>query len=315
MGLKKIMKESKQSKEPESKSEIAELQSLIQEQLQTNSKLQSELQKAKSELTKMSEELESLRKRASSVNKTEIEAKALIEQAEKEKAGAIRDSRRDWERADKAERDAIKARDRADEAEYRMKKAEKERKEAISKVGSAEYTVRNCQMTYKSLFVGSLIFSVITAFFLAYEKRTFLPSLGKWLNNRWNDAVGFLNGLKLLFMAWVDFLPHNFKIDVLWGYLFALVLSVVVCVGLFFAGRWVKSVLDKMWEEFDRSVNDKVLKNVVTANIVLLMLYICLFFGDSLAESFGLNIVSIWLIMSITGVAIWYCREIKDVLS
>ncbi len=199
---------------------------------------------------------------------------------------------------------------RAEQALAKAKQDADERYKAQEKARNIERATERSKMTYKSLFMGNMIFTLVLAFFVAYGKRGVLQEMGKWFPSRWNDLKGVFKGLQSLFMELAKFPPAKFDIGAVWGYVFAVVVSIALLVGLSFLLRWVKEKIDGLWWNIKLQYHDGTFKAVVSADIALAMLYVCLFFYEGLKNLLPLNILSIWLILSVIGVLIWNAKEI-----
>lgn len=212
--------------------------------------------------------------------------------------------------AERAKKDAKTYYENAERARQQARQEEEERRKAENKARSAVNASIQSKMTYKSLFMGNMIFTLVLAFFVAYGKRGVLQEMGKWFPARWHDLVGVFKGLQSLFMALAKFPPAKWGIGAIWGYVFAVVVSLALLVGLFFLLRWVKEKIGGLWWNIKLQYHDGTFKAIVSADIALAMLYVCLFFYESLKKLLPLNILSIWLILSFVGVMIWNAKEI-----
>lgn len=224
------------------------------------------------------------------------EAKAMSDKALKET------QQERW----KAESAAARA-----EAERRSAQTEQQnRREAEEKARRAEGDAYGTKMTYKSLFIGQMVFCLAMAFFVAYGKRGVLSEMGKWFPSRWNDFKGLLMGFKNAFFGLVDVPITNWHLTAVWGYIFAIVVSIMVVVVLFFLFCWLKDKISDFWWNVKRQYMDGTFKMVISADIALVMLYVCLFFHDRLTKALPFNILSIWLILTLVWLFVWNGKEI-----
>lgn len=224
------------------------------------------------------------------------QAKALSDKALQEAERAKKEAKAYYERSQRANRE------RQEEALEKSKARDEARKATTH-----AYSVK---MTYKSLFVGQMVFCLAMAFFVAYGKRGILSEMGEWFPERWHDFTSVLIGLKGIFIAFAKFPSAKFHIGAIWGYLFAVVAFVSLGVGVFFLCRWIKMAISDFWWNLKLEYSDGTFMAVISADIALVMLYVCLFFYDGLKKAFPLNILSIWLILSLLGVVAWNGKHI-----
>lgn len=212
--------------------------------------------------------------------------------------------------AERAKKDAKTYYESAERARQQARQEEEERRKAENIARKAESASEQSRMTYKSLFMGNMVFTLVLAFFMAYGKRGVLSEMGKWFPARWHDLTGIFKGLGSLFMALASFPPTKWHIGDVWGYVFAVVVSLAVGAGVFFLCRWLKDKISSFWWDLKLQYMDGTFKAVMSADIVLIMLYVCLFFYDGLTKALPLNILSVWLILSLIGVLAWNGREL-----
>lgn len=219
--------------------------------------------------------------------------------------------------SDKALREADQSKQQAKSYYESAEKAKRERQvEALEKskardeARKAVTTAHTVKTTYKSLFIGQMVFCLAMAFFVAYGKRDVLSEMGKWFPDRLNNVIDVLNGLKGIFMAMADFPPAKWHIGAVWGYIFAIAVSFAVGAGVFFLCRFIKDKISGFWWNLKLEYSDGTFMAVISADIALVMLYICLFFYDGLKKAFPFNILSIWLILSFIGVTAWNGKHI-----
>ncbi|MGL5253994.1 MAG: DUF6040 family protein [Brevinema sp.] len=219
--------------------------------------------------------------------------------------------------SDKALKEAEQAKKEAKAYYERSQQANRERQEEALAKSKAKDEARSAyahaimvKMTYKTLFFGQMIFTLALAFFVAYGKRGVLVEMGKWFPDRLNDLIGVLKGLGSLFMALAKFPPAKWHIGAVWGYIFAIVVSLAVAVGVFFLCRFIKEKISGFWWNLKLEYSDGTFMAVISADIALVMLYVCLFFYEGLKKAFPLNILSIWIILSLIGVVAWNSTHI-----
>lgn len=230
----------------------------------------------------------------------------LLREAEEAKVVSDKALKEAQQERRKAESAAARA-----EAERRSAQTEQQnRREAEEKARRAEGAAYGTKMTYKSLFIGQMVFCLAMAFFVAYGKRGVLSEMGKWFPSRWTDFIGLLMGLKNAFFGLVDFPITHWHFAAVWGYTFAIAVSFMVGVGLFFLFCWLKDKISDFWWNVKLQYMDGTFKMVISADIALVMLYVCLFFHDRLTKALPLNILSIWLILTLVWVFAWNGKEI-----
>lgn len=230
----------------------------------------------------------------------------------KEKEIAMTGAMTDKEQAKLERCRADEALRKAEKAESKAREAIEEQKQESRRVNQVEADAKKLTRTYQSLFWGNMILSVTLTFFLAYDKKFFL-SVSKWLNSRLDNLIWFLTGFKSFFVMWSTSFATDYKISLSWGYFSSTVFLLMIGVGLFFLGRKVHKSIRSFLTKIDREVKDKPFKHMVSADIILGTLFLCLFCSDSLTKTFHINIVSIWLVLSFLGIVVWYVKEIAEV--
>ena len=282
MGLKDILKKQQSSTKQENNSEAMNLQALILEQSEkiqklssTNSELQTSNQILQSELTTATERIESLTNRAASVNSTELENKKLWREAQEAKALSDEALR-------KAERARQQTKAAHDSAEIALRERQEEalaKNKAIADSTSAKTTAQAIKMTYSGLFIGQMILTLALAFFVAYGRRSVLLKMAEWFPARWENFTGLLAWLISLFMASAHYLQRN--TGGVWGYVVVTIEFLGAGVLLFYLCCWLKDKILGFWWNLKSQYKDGTFKTVISADIALVMLYVCLFFHDS----------------------------------
>lgn len=236
--------------------------------------------------------------------------KKALEESQK----ALKSSVDDKHRAEQAQKNAEYSQRRAEQALAQAKKDSEERYKAQEQARTIERATERSKMTYKSLFIGNSIFTLILAFFVAYSKRGVLSEMGKWFPARWENIKAFVSWIAMSYMAAIHLIEKAWKLKPIWNYLIVSVLAIALAVGLIFVLRLVISKIKDFMLSIKLEYDDEIFKGIVSGDIALGMLYICLFFSAPLKTILPFNILSIWLILSFIGIALWHIPEIKNII-
>lgn len=206
------------------------------------------------------------------------------------------------------------AKQQVEKALAQAQKDSLERSNAQEKARNIELIRERSKMTYKSLFIGQMIFTFALAFFVAYGKHEVLSELIDWFPSRWNNFLSVLDALKSGFSTLVGFPINNWETSEIWGYIFAVGICLFISAIVYFFYRWSKEkIKDFVWK-LKLQYLDGTLKAIVSGDVVLIMLYICLFFPNEIKSIFPFNLFSTWLILSFIGVSICNLPEIKNTI-
>ena len=217
--------------------------------------------------------------------------------------------------AEEAKRQAQNAYENAERARQKAKQEEEERYKAQGKARELETTTERSKMTYKTLFVGNMIFTLILAVFVAYGKRGVLTEMIHWFPSRWGNLKSIFSWFAGLYMGVVKFMGGHWKLGAVWCYIIATLIGIVVVIGLLWLLGWIFSkAFEVISDIHSESVLDPLFKKLVQVDITLGMLYVCLFFYSGIKKVLPLNIFSVWLILSFIGWLIWNALEIKSVI-
>lgn len=211
-------------------------------------------------------------------------------------------------------RQAKNERERAEQAREEQRKANIEKNKATEQVRTIKQDVESSKSTYKSLFIGQALFTLALAYFVAYGKRGVLSELGLWFPSRWQNLKAFVSWNAMRYMAAIQQIQGNWDIGN-WAYLIVSVIALLIF-GIFL---FIANVLIVKIAEFVSDIrfmaDDITFKDIISGDIALISLYIVLFFSDPIKKVFPFNILSIWLIMSCIGIAVWYINDIKEFIS
>jgi hypothetical protein len=270
-------------------------------------KLQSENQKLLSLLTTANEQIELLTSRAAVVNETELRNKELLRKAEEAKAmsdKALDESRRERQRAERAL-------DEAARAEARQKKEALRRYEAECATRTAKEGESLTKNRYRALFTGIVIFTVTLAVLTAYSRRNVFGECGKWFADRMGNLLSFLSWLKSSFEGLSGFFSGSFpNLHIALCHAAAGVVFAMGIVGLYFAFRWIFSVIRiKTWAVKEEYADGEY-KAILTGSAAISLFYVCLFLYEPIKRIVPLNIFSVWLLLSLIGAAAVNLKEI-----
>ena len=215
---------------------------------------------------------------------------------------------------EQALREAENDKQRAEQALAKAKQDADERYKAQEKARNIERATERSKMTYKSLFIGNGIFTLILAFFVAYSKRGVLVEMFQWFPSRWKNLVSFLSWIAMSYMAAIQFIQKAWKLHWAWNYLIITLLFLGLAVVLFFVLKLFIGKVKVFLSDIKQEYKDATFKGIVSGNIALGMLYICLFFADPIKTILPFNILSIWFILSFIGISLWHIPEIKNII-
>ena len=218
------------------------------------------------------------------------------------------------EQTEQALKQAQYDKQRAEQALAKAKQDADERYKAQEKARNIERATERSKMTYKSLFIGNSIFTLVLAFFVAYSKRGVLTEMLQWFPSRWNNIKAFVSWIAMSYMAAIHLIEKAWKLKPIWNYLIVSVVALGIAVGLIFVLRFVIGKVKDFMLSIKLEYDDEIFKGIVSGDIALGMLYICLFFADPIKIVFPFNILSVWLILSFIGIALWHIPEVKRVV-
>lgn len=194
----------------------------------------------------------------------------------------------------------------------KLQNNDEERRKAERKAYTAENAFRSSKSTYKTLFIGNMILTLIIAFFVAYGKREVFIEMGYWFVLRAQNIKVFFLGLNSLYIGAVKGMNSSWKIPIEWCYVIAIIFFIIMTAAAIFFLKMayvkLKSLLKRIYDQFE----DPLFKGLVSADITLAMFYVCLFFSKGIGKLVPMNIMSIWLILSFTGCMIWTFPEIRE---
>lgn len=305
------VKERIQQSEPENSLKLSELETLIQEQIQTiqelqrenqtlqsqNSKLQSSNREKQSALMKAQDEIELLMSRAASVNEAEIRANEALKEAEQARAmsdKALNQATKEREAADRA-------RAKAYEANEEMKRESEKRAEAQEKVRIARGGELLTQARYRALFAGVGIFTVVLAILTAYEKRNIFPECGAWFADRGANIKAIGLWFRDTFMGAVTLMGDKWSLSAVWCYVIVGIVSLILTATLFLFFSYIFYKIGELLQSIQRQYDDGVLKAILSGAIAISLLYVCLYLYEPIKSLVPLNILSVWLILSLMG--------------
>jgi hypothetical protein len=216
--------------------------------------------------------------------------------------------------AERALRQAHGESERAKRVQEQAKSDNKERYEAQQKVRQIEYATNRSKLTYKTLFIGNNIFTLVLAFFVAFSKREVLLDMLKWFPLRFNNLKSLLSWIAIKYMAAIQFIQTKWELKSIWSYVIVTLIFIGIGVGLFFIVKKIIKTTRAFIKNIQEVYTDKLFKRIISGNIALGMLFVCLFFSVPIQRLLPFNILSLWLIFSFTGIAVWHIPEIKKVI-
>lgn len=241
----------------------------------------------------------------------EIENQKVLKEIQKAKTLSDKALRE----AEDFKRQAQQAYENAELARQKAKQEEDERWKAHRKANELEITTERSKMTYKTLFVGNMIFTLILAVFVAYGKRGVLTEMFRWFPSRLGNIKSIFLWFVGLYMGAVKFMGGQWKLGAVWCYIIATLVGIVVVIGLLWLLGWIFSkAFEVIADIHSGSLLDPLFKKLVQVDITLGMLYVCLFFYSGIKKILPLNIFSVWLILSFIGWFVWNALEIKSVI-
>lgn len=216
--------------------------------------------------------------------------------------------------AEDAKRQAKTYYENAEQARQRAKQEEDERYKAQNIARKAEKASEDAKMTYKTLFMGNMIFTVILAFFVAYGKQGVLGEMLHWFPSRWGNIKAIFSWFAGLYMGAVKLMNVHWKLGAVWCYIITTIIGIAVVIGLIWLlGRVFSKIFEVIGDIHSESLLDPLFKKLVQVDITFGMLYVCLFFYGGIKKALPLNIFSVWLILSFIGWIAWNAIEIKNI--
>ena len=220
----------------------------------------------------------------------------------------------DKRKAEQALRQAYSETERAKKAQEQAKTDSQERYKAQEEVRQIEYATRRSKSMYKSLFIGNSMFTLVLAFFVAFSKHEVLVEMLKWFPLRFNNFKSFLSLIAKLYLAAVQFIQTKWELENIWNYIITTILFISIGVGLFFIVKKLIKMIKVFIKNIHEVYTDKLFKRIISGNIALGMLFVCLFFSAPIQTLLPFNILSLWLIFSFIGIGVWHVPEIKKMI-
>ncbi len=225
------------------------------------------------------------------------------EEAQTESIKALQQAQKEREKAEKA---ASRA-----EAECRSAREEAvKRIEAEKMARSAKRAADSASVTYKSLYVGNVIFTAALAIFMLYDRRIVLKECLQWFIARGDNIKGIALWVKTCYIGAVFRMGASWGLPSVWGYLIATVAFLIIAAVLLALLGWIFIKICEIISSIRAECADGIFKGVISADIALVLFFVCLWFYDPIKSALHLNIFSIWLIFSIIGCMIWNAKEI-----
>jgi len=226
---------------------------------------------------------------------------------------ALAKSDNDKRESEKALRKAYTETERAKKAQEQAKTDSQERYKAQQQVRDIERTTERSKSTYKSLFIGTSIFTLVVAFFVAFSKHEVLMDMLKWFPLRFNNIKSFISWIATKYMAAIQFIQTKWELKSIWNYVIVTLIFIGIGVGLFFIVKYLIKTTKRFVKNVHEEYTDKLFKRIVSGNIALAMLFVCLFFSEPIKGMMPFNTLSIWLIFSFIGIGLWHSTEIVSV--
>lgn len=313
MGLKAIINEQKRQENnlngsielvEEQSKEIQRLSSVTLTQQLENQNMASALMRAK-------EEIESLEKRATIVNELEKKNKELVEEnrkllklnykVNKDKKQALEYVKYQEEQM----KNVLEEKEQAKDNQYKVQKD-------FSKI---ESDMEQTLMRYRSLFIGEMIVTIALAIMMAYSKKEVLEEMISWFPARWENIKSIALWSSMKYMAAIQFINRQWKLEEGWSYVIVTGVSIIFLVGLFFSINFVRRKIKKFIINIRMSCKDILFKNIISGAIFITLFFMCIIFDDFIKIAMPFNILSIWIILGILGVAVWYIPEVISISS
>jgi len=218
------------------------------------------------------------------------------------------------EKENEAERKLRQAHAKTENAkrvEEQGRKDSQEGYKAQQQVRDIERTSKRSKSTYKTLFIGNNIFALVVALFVALSKHEVLMDMLKWFPLRFNNLKSLLSWIAIKYMAAIQFIQTKWELKNIWNYVIVTLIFIGLGVVLFFIVKALIKTIKKFVKNVHEEYTDKLLKRIVSGNIALAMLFICLFFSVPIQRLLPFNILSLWLTFSFVGIAMWHIPEIK----
>ncbi|MCC8014361.1 MAG: hypothetical protein LIO87_04125 [Eubacterium sp.] len=236
-------------------------------------------------------------KRAAKVSESEANLKKAIQ----EKAKAEDKSYNLQIEASKQSRIAAEEKEKAS-------KAISEKSAAEDKCCKAEKSERETKCRYRAGFVGIEIFTTAVAFMELVKHATVLKECGRWFMNRINNIIWLVKFSKNTFFKLENLIILKFSTGTIASYVIAAIIYLAVGTALFFLSVYLLSTTKKIIYNIQTAYkiypNDelKFFSSVATATALF---YGCVFFYEPIARLIPLNIMSVWLIVTILEMTVF----------
>ena len=266
-----------------------------------NSEVLSENQNLLSQMMSASEQIELLTNRAATVSLVEQENQKLREEAE-----IFRNA------ADKAETTASDAADREKSEKQRRieteRKNEEERHERLKAQDlsiKAESQIKRTQDKYRCTFIGIAILTMTLAVLIAYDRRSIFTECGQWFIDRWENIVQIGKSLHDLYLTGFGLISGKLPdLAIEWHYILTSVAAFLLTIFVLILFRLLHSHTWKVRRFFSRKIRDALrneLRVIICISVSICLFYCCVFFRERIACILPMNIMTIWLILSVSS--------------
>jgi len=284
---------------------IAEQEQEIQNHLSSEQELNSQIATLQSTVTTLLSENEKLTKRAAVVNSIELKNRELSKATIMTKKLSAEVLQRAQQEQDKAKR----AEERRRREEEEKQKEIQNRREAEKKQQQAETTSWSVKNTFKTLFIANAIFTGALAFFMLYDRRSVLWECGKWFTDRGKGIAGFASWVKDCFLGMAHGMAGwKWPLPVCYGLTGIVFLLIAAALVLLF--MWLFRKLSDLKSEISSEYISPLFKGAISADIAIILFFVCLWFYSPIKATMHMNIFSLWLIFALVGVLVWNAPEV-----
>lgn len=169
----------------------------------------------------------------------------------------------------------------------------------------------------KISFVGSLLLNVFLLVFVTILKKSVFLECRNWFKDRAVNIYNFLCWLKdVLYGGTYQFIEGKLHAGEIGSTLLTIFVMILIVVGLSLLVIKAKDKFEMMRYDFTEYFYKKgttylMFKNVISADIAIGLFVACLVFYEAFKKLIpSLNIFSIWLLLTVVGIFIWYGADL-----
>ncbi len=165
---------------------------------------------------------------------------------------------------------------------------------------------------YKTLLIGNGLLILIVSFFTAYSQKNVFNEMAKWFPDRWKNICDIALNICEFIIQFTGMIKTKSELSLGYSYLIAvailLAIIYLICFALKKLHPGIKRSISRIKNQYYKN---GLLKAIISIDIIVGSLYVCLFFCEQIKSIIPLNIFSIWLILSTSGCLTCNYPELK----